>query len=343
MRHMFDDMLGNLQLRQTLAEEITAHRLSHAYILEGPDGSGKHMLAYRIAASLACEHANDPAFALPCRTCAACRKILSGNSPDVIPIGRGDKATLGVEAIRSLKSDVYIAPNDLPTKIYIIEDAHLLTVQAQNALLLTLEEPPPYVLFLLLCESTAPLLETVRSRAPTRHLEPVDAADIGAHLVKTVPEAARMQKNAPSDFSEILAAADGSVGRAIALLDPKRYRPIVERRRLAREFVSLCAGGHNSAATLRHLNGMSQKRDELIGQCNEILLCLRDLLLCKQTEGAPLCFFGDREEACTLAYGFTTPTLLSLSDGIMDAIEKLRQNANVRLTLTTLAAHCGLL
>ncbi len=343
MRHVFDDMLGNLQLRQTLAAEIAAHRLSHAYILEGPDGCGKHMLALRIAAALACEHANDSALPFPCMTCPACRKILLGNSPDIIYIRRGDKATLGVEAIRALKSDVYIAPNELSAKIYIIEDAQLLTVQAQNALLLTLEEPPSYVLFLLLCESTAPLLETVRSRAPTWHLEPVDAALIGAHLVKTIPEAARMQKNEPSAFSEILAAADGSVGRAIALLDPKLYRPIVERRRLSREFVLLCAGARNSAATLRFLNGMSQKRDELIAQCNEILLCLRDLLLCKQTENAPLCFFGDREEACTLAYGFTTPSLLALADGVTDAIEKLRQNANVRLTLTALAAHCGLL
>ncbi len=343
MRTFFGDVLENLRLRRALGDEIEAHRLAHAYILEGPRGYGKHMLSLRIAAALSCEHQADAAFPLPCMNCPSCRKILSGNSPDVIYINRGDKATLGVEAIRDLKSDVYIAPNDTSAKIYIIEDAHLLTPQAQNALLLTLEEPPSYVLFLLLCESTAPLLETVRSRAPTLHMEPVDPVRIGTHLKETIPEARRLASEEPSAFSEILAASDGSIGRAIRLLDPKLYRPIVERRRLSREFISLCKTGHNSAAALRFLGSLSQKRDELTEQCNELLLCLRDLLLCKQTESAPLCFFADREEACALAYAFTTPALLHYADCISAALEKLRQNANVRLTLTTLAADCGLL
>lgn len=340
MREAFFDVIGNDELRRSLAADIASHRLSHAYILEGARGSGKHMLALRIAAALACEHQNDTHSPLPCMQCPACKKILDGNSPDVIYINRGDKATLGVEAVRDLKSDVYIAPNDIGTKIYIIEEAHLMTVQAQNALLLTLEEPPAYVLFLLLCESTATLLETVRSRAPTRRLEPIDPARILEHLKSCVPEAKRMPQE---ELSEIVTAADGSIGRAIALLDPKLYKPIVERRRAAREFVSLCSHKRNSAAALRFLNTLGTKRDELTVQCNEILLCLRDLLLCKQTENAPLCFFSDREEACSLAYAFTTPALLSLCDSVSNTIDKLRLNANVRLTLVAMANDCGLL
>ena len=78
-------------------------------------------------------------------------------------------------------------------------------------------------------------------------------------------------------------------------------------------------------------------------QCDEILLCLRDLLLCKQTENAPLCFFADREEACALSYGFTTPALLSLCEELCVAIDRLRRNANMRLTMTALGKSCGLL
>ena len=182
MREAFADIAGNETLKTRLANEISEGKLSHAYILEGSKGSGKHLFAMGIAAALSCENRGNDSSPLPCRTCPSCKKILSGNSPDIIHVGKGDKATLGVEAIRTLKQDVWIAPNDSDVKVYIIEDAHLMTIQAQNALLLTLEEPPSYVLFLLLCESAAPLLETVRSRAPILRTEPLEAETIGNFL-----------------------------------------------------------------------------------------------------------------------------------------------------------------
>ena len=343
MRPAFTDIIGNLPLRRRLCHDVESGSLSHAYIIEGERGSGKHTLALRLAAAIACEHRTDPLRPRPCLECPSCKKILAGNSPDVIYVNKGDKATLGVDEIRILKSDVYVAPNDLSVKLYVIEDAHLMTPAAQNAFLLTLEEPPAYVLFLLLCESTATLLETVRSRAPTLRTEPIEPTQIGEHLRATVPEAKKMYSDAPSEFGELLASANGSIGRAIALLDPKLYKPLSERRKRARTFVRICGEQHKSTAAMRFLLTLPQKRDELTEQCNEILLCLRDLLLCKQTENAPLCFFGDREEACTLAYGFTTPALLSLCEGVTRAIERLRVNANVRLTLTALASDCGFL
>ncbi|MBQ7348113.1 MAG: DNA polymerase III subunit [Clostridia bacterium] len=343
MKPAFTDVLGNLALRNRLGDDIQNGRISHAYIIEGAYGTGKHMLALRIAAALACENKDSPATPLPCMGCLSCRKILGGNSPDVIFINRGDKATLGVEAIRNLKQDVCVAPNDVSVKIYIIEDAHLMTVQAQNAFLLTLEEPPPYVLFLLLCESVTPLLETIRSRAPTLRTEPIPAEEIGKHLCRVNTDAAGLAKASPKDFSEILAAADGSIGKALNLLDAKARKPIIARRETAREFVRLCSSRRNSSAALRFLNSLGQKREELTEQLSIILLCLRDLLLCKQTEQAPLCFFSDREEASALSYGFTTPALLELCDRVCDAISRLRVNANVRLTLTELAVQTSLL
>lgn len=343
MRHAFSDMVANERLRKGLCDDIGSHTLSHAYILEGARGMGKHMLALRIAAALSCEHRSDPNRPLPCLTCPSCKKILSGNSPDVIYVNREDKATLGVDPIRFLKKDIYVAPNDTDTKVYVIEEAHLMTVQAQNAFLLTLEEPPPYVLFLLLCESSATLLETVRSRAQLLRLEPVPTPLMREHLLASNPEAKRLATTSPEDFAGVLAAANGSIGRAIALLDPKLYKPIAEQRHVAVEFVRLCNEKRNAAATLRVFGKMPKKRDELIGQFNEILLCLRDLLVSKQLENAPLCFFSDNEEACALAYTFTTPSLLSLCDCVQEAIDKLRANANVRLVQTSLAVACGLL
>ncbi len=343
MRQILRDVVANEQLRSRLGNELLAGKLSHAYILSGERGFGKHTLALHLAAALVCERQKDAHSPLPCLECPTCRKIFSGNSPDVIYINRGDKATLGVDPIRELRQDVYIPPNDLSVKVYIIEEAHLMTPQAQNAFLLTLEEPPAYVLFLLLCENPALMLETVRSRAPVMRLEPVPSDMILQHICKTVPEAKRMLETDRAALEEIAVAADGSIGRALELLDPKLYKPLFDRRELARTFARLCASPKNTGETMRLLNSLGTRRDELIEQLSTVLLCLRDLLLCKQTENAPLCFFSDREEASSLSYTFTTPALLSLCDSVSDATDRLRANANVRLTVIAMAQSCNLL
>ena len=140
-----------------------------------------------------------------------------------------------------------------------------------------------------------------------------------------------------------MVAANGSIGRALELLDPKLYKPLSDRREIAKSFARLCASPKNAGETMRFLNSLGTRRDELIEQYGTILICLRDLLLCKQTENAPLCFFSDREEAASLAYSFTTPTLLSLCDSVSDATDRLRANANVRLTVVAMAQQCNLL
>lgn len=343
MRESFPDIVGNRRLCARLEADLTGGTLSHAYVLEGAKGTGKHTLALRIAAALACEHRDDKSSPLPCMRCAACRKILDGNSPDVIPINRGDKASLGVDVVRELRHDVLIAPNDLSVKIYVIEDAHLMTEAAQNALLLTLEEPPAYVLFLLLCESATTLLETIRSRAPTLRTEPIPPHLLREHLCRVNTDAARLMQTDPKELSEIVAASDGSIGKALDLMDPKVRKPIIAKREGAREFIRFCVTSHSSADALRFLNSFAAKRDGLIEILNTVLFCLRDLLLIKQTENAPLCFFADREEATALAYRFTTPSLLALCDHVSRACDQLQKNANVRLTLTTLAVNAGLL
>lgn len=343
MRPILSDVVANEHLRARLGDELLAGKLSHAYILSGERGFGKHTLALNLAAALACERGKDAHASLPCLECPTCRKILSGNSPDIIYVNRGDKATLGVDPIRELRQDVYIPPNDLSVKVYIIEEAHLMTPQAQNAFLLTLEEPPAYVLFLLLCENSSLMLETIRSRAPVLRLEPVPNELILQHISRKVPEAKRMWEDDRDALEELIVTANGSIGRALELLDPKLYKPLFERRESARTFIRLCASPKNTGETMRFLNNLGTRRDELIEQLSTILLCLRDLLLCKQTENAPLCFFSDREEASSLAYTFTTPELFSLCDSVSDATDRLRANANVRLTITAMAQACNLL
>ncbi len=344
MKSVFPCLVANAQLKNQLSHELTEGNLSHAYILEGAFGTGKHTVALQIAAALACECKSSPDLPLPCGQCPSCKKILSHNSPDVIYINRGDKATLGVEAVRELKQDVYVAPNDISEKIYIIEEAHLMTVQAQNALLLTLEEPPPYVLFLLLCESTTPLLETIRSRAPTLRTEQVDTPLIGDYLKKNYPKATELALSSPNEFAELLASAGGSIGQAILLLDANQRKPVLSLRQSTRTWLKLCAEKRDVAATVTLIAELAKKKREvLIAQCNSIQLALRDLLLYKQTESFPLCFFTDKEEVASLSYVFTVPQLLQQLHAVANATDRLQANANVRLTLTSLAADAGLL
>lgn len=344
MKSIFPCLVANEQLKNHLAHELTSGNLSHAYILEGALGTGKHTLALQIAAALACENKDSQSHPLPCGQCPSCKKILSHNSPDIIYINREDKATLGVEAVRNLKQDVYVAPNDISEKIYIIEEAHLMTVQAQNALLLTLEEPPPYVLFLLLCESTTPLLETIRSRAPTLRIEQVDTPLIGEYLKKNYPKALEISSASPDEFAELLASAGGSIGQAITLLDANQRKPVLAVRQSTRTWLKLCAEKRDTAATVALIIELSKKkRETLIAQFHSIQLALRDLLLYKQTESFPLCFFSDKEEVASLSYVFTAPQLLQQLNAVSTAADRLQANANVRLTLTSLAADAGLL
>lgn len=343
MKTAFPDIVGNERLRARLADGILSGTLSHAYLIEGAAGTGKHSLALRIAAALSCEKKTVDGSPLPCGTCPACRKILSGNSPDVLYVNKKDKATLGVEAVREMHSSVYVAPIESETKVYIIEEAHLMTLQAQNAFLLTLEEPPAYVLFLLLAESAEPLLETIRSRAPTLRTAPIPPALMEEALCNSHRTAKALREENPVEFRELIAASSGSLGRAATLLDARLRRPILAERDCARRFIRLCGSRHNSAAVLSFLAELGQKREEITAQLNVILLALRDLLLCKQSDNAPLCFFADRDEARNEAYRFSSPELLRLCSGISETVERLRRNANVRLALTEFAVGAGLL
>ena len=158
MESFFPAVIGNEKLRRRLATEIREGRFPHAYILAGKDGSGKMTLAMQIAAALACKNPD----VLPCGECDSCKKILGGFSPDVLVIRKeDDKKEFSVNLIREIKSGLYIAPNELEKRVYIIEHAELMNASAQNAFLKMLEEPPHYAVFLLLCSNTASLLDTI--------------------------------------------------------------------------------------------------------------------------------------------------------------------------------------
>jgi DNA polymerase-3 subunit delta' len=253
-----------------------------------------------------------------------------------------DRATMGVDIIRELKESLWAVPNDLEFKSYIIEDADTMTVQAQNAFLLTLEQPPRFVSFFLICENARSLLETIRSRAPVLRTEPIpqdmiDEFICSDRLDKKLSDAAiALKRSEPESYGAILISADGSIGRAVELLSPRTRKPISDRRALAMTFIESLTINGKKDHPLSLFPKFSQKRDELSLQLEYISCALRDLILLKKSENAPLCFFSDREKALDLSGSFFERKLISIFDIVNEARDALSNNANVRLTMIEL-------
>ncbi len=352
MKQMLPRLWGNDALRARIGNDIMTHRLSHAYILEGRYGMGKHTLAMQIAAAQSCENKNSDAHPLPCGICKNCKKILEGKSPDVILVSREKgKAQMTVDVVRHLRTDVLTPPNDLDTKVYIIEDAHTMNTQAQNALLLTLEEPPAYVLFLLLCEDAGNMLETIRSRAPVYRLQPLQSEAISRYISQNAPSS--QTSASVGTLEQVLMAAEGSIGRALDLLSPKESAPILAARQAAMDFLDAApAKGERMlnaliAYGIKKDEGKTEiKRDEVTYKLQTLVRALRDLIALRRCDPAtvPLCFFTDREQANAYAMRFGTQELLRLLTAVENALDSISlRNANVRITICDMAISAGIL
>jgi len=342
-RRIFDGLIGNDALKNKIFSDVSSESLSHAYIIEGKRGSGRHTIAKMTAAALCCENRENSSAPLPCGECLACRKIFADKSPDVITVGREDKASVGIDAARFLRSDMRVIPNDLEYKIYIIEDADTMTVQAQNALLLSLEEPPAFVKFFLLCTDASAMLETIRSRAQILRTELLSPEDIDKYITAKYPEALRMKKSDPTMFGELIMTAQNSIGEAISLLEPKNFKKIADQRLLAKDFTNAVVNGIDSEGAAMLISRFDAKRDVFSSQLENVLFSLRDLIVLSKSENAPLIFYYDREEALTLSDSISTRKLISTYDTVTAMLDALSSNANVRLTTIKLFSDTGIL
>ena len=343
MKDALSEIVGNLTLRRRLGDDVLSGKLPHACILEGPKGSGKHTVAMMVAAALVCEAHDDPRAPIPCLKCLSCRKVLEGKSPDVIVVGCEDKASIGVDAVRFLREDVRIVPNDSEFKVYLIEDADKMTVQAQNALLLTLEEPPSYVHFFLLCSNAGLLLETIRSRAPIFRTEPIPPSEIDRYLCQRDRRAAQMKQSDPRAFAELLTASEMGIGQALAYLEPKNFAPVRQIRSLTEEFVRSAIREEGAKILLPLISRFPAKRDALQAQLQSISKAIRDLILLKKSDGAPLIFYADRNEAIELCDRSSMSFLFRFRESVEIAMEENTRNANTRLMLIKLLISAQLI
>ncbi|MBO4996432.1 MAG: DNA polymerase III subunit delta [Lachnospira sp.] len=174
-----DDIIGEEQIKEHFTGAIEQKKVSHAYIFEGEAGCGKKALAYAFAKILQCEKGEST----PCGCCQSCLQAESGNHPDIITVTHAKPNSFGVEEMRQqLVNDMEIKPYSGRYKIYIIPDAELLTGEAQNAILKTIEEPPSYGIVMLLTTNTGRFLPTIMSRCVKLTVKPVDNRKVYQYL-----------------------------------------------------------------------------------------------------------------------------------------------------------------
>jgi len=329
MNNSFSKLIGNESLKSLLEKHILNKTLSHAYIIEGPKNSGKKTFAKEICKALNCENKKD---ALPCNRCKACNRIDEGYDTDIYYLSRGEKASIAVEDIRAMTATLGYYPDDGDVKIYIIEEAEKMTTQAQNALLLSLEEPPEYVFYLLLCEDSSQLLETVRSRAQTLKTELFDPGII-AEFLRDYPKTKNMKS---SDIDSAAAMARGALGNALDILvsrDNSNTRIDADARR----FIELMCSDKRSDAII-FATSLKYTRLEYEYFFDSAVLALRDLLAIKY-DCDNISFYDDTCACEALSSRFKIRRIVSLYNALLEAKEDICQNNvtpnTVMITLAT--------
>ena len=208
----FEDVKGQEHIVTTLKNQIKADRIGHAYLFCGTRGTGKTTAAKIFAKAVNCEHPVDGS---PCGTCEACRAIAAGNSMNVIEIDAASNN--GVENIRQIREEVEYAPTEGKYKVYIIDEVHMLSIGAFNALLKTLEEPPSYVIFILATTEVHKIPITILSRCQRYDFHRISIETISARLTELLEKENVTAEERAVRY--IAKAADGSMRDALSLLD----------------------------------------------------------------------------------------------------------------------------
>ena len=262
-------LAGNAALKATLGQQGIGRGLSHAYIISGPEGSGRHTLAELLAQAMVCS--GDRGGAIPCGICPHCRKARAGIHPDIIHLGAAGE-DIRVEAVRSLRTDAYIRPNEAQRKVYLLSGADTMNQSAQNALLKLLEEGPAYAAFLLIARHGGDLLQTVRSRCVELTLSPVTYGEAVEWLRRRFPD------RDEGELARAAQACEGILGRGVEQLEGAQTDS-GQARQLALDYTGLLTAGREMALMEFAIRLEGCGREELAAFYEELGLLLRDALV----------------------------------------------------------------
>lgn len=319
----FKDVVGHKDILKYISSAVENNRVSHAYILNGERGSGKKMLTNLFAMTLLCETGDNE----PCGKCHSCKQAESGNHPDIIRVTHEKPNSISVDDIRTqVNNTVDIKPYQGPYKVYIIPQADMMTPQAQNAILKTIEEPPSYAVFLLLTENAETLLPTINSRCVMLKLRNIKDTLIKKYLMENL--------EIPDYKADMCTAfAQGNMGRAIMLANSDHFNEIRE------EAVQLLK--HISEMELNEIvaavKNISVYKLEITDYLDIIMIWYRDVLLYKATKEIDKVVFKDqlqsiKEQARKSSYEGIELILESLEK----AKARLKANVNFDLVMELL-------
>ena len=259
----FEGLLGNARLKENLSGSIRQGRISHFYLISGPEGAGKRTLARLLAAAMLCTEQEKP-----CGTCKACRKVLAGTHPDVITVEDPEHKTVPVKVIRDARESIFVRPNEGERKVYVFPQE--MGIEGQNALLKVLEEPPSYGAFLLLSATPERLLPTIRSRCTELNLQALSSQEISAALQKDFPEI-------PQDVRDAAAVRSGGyLGQAKKILSES-----IQSTPQTEEFVRAFSS-RDSLGIANLMASMEKwKRDKFVEELTAWSSLLRGALVCR--------------------------------------------------------------
>lgn len=332
----FDSLVGQEAVRTALTNALETGRIAHAYLFAGPRGTGKTSTAKILAKAVNCEHGPTPN---PCNKCQNCVRINDGTSMDVFEIDAASNR--GIDEIRDLREKVAFAPVNGRYKVYIIDEVHMLTTEAFNALLKTLEEPPPHVIFILATTEPHKIPATIHSRCQRFDFKRVTDSDI----VKRLREVADGSGIAADDDALQLIAvqADGGMRDALSLLDQcgvmaervsaetvRSVLGIVGREAL-RELVKAVGEG-NVPEALELLEALLAGGKDVKQIITELAEYLRAVLLYKASPDYREIYLTDTKEAIAAMEGlFSTDRLMAAQERLHQCMLELRQSVRGRI------------
>ena len=315
----FTDVIGQEQIKEHLQNAISMNKVSHAYILNGERGSGKEYIAKVFSATLQCEKGEIE----PCMECHSCKQAVSGNQPDIIFVSHEKPNTISVEDIRAqINNDIVIKPYSSPRKIYIINEGEKMTVQAQNALLKTLEEPPEYAVILILTSNVDTLLPTILSRCVVLNMKPVPDDKIKKFLMEEL--------EIPDYKANICVAfARGNIGKAKMLASSEDFDKVKEEAVTLVKYIN----DMEISEIVQAIKKISDYKFDVTDYLDILMVWYRDVLLFKATKDANSLIFKDELQSIRKTADRSTYEGIEI---IVKALQqaKRRLDANVNFDLT---------
>lgn len=319
----FTDIIGQEQLKEHLQNALSTNKVSHAYIINGERSSGKEFVARVFAMALQCEKRGTE----PCGECHSCKQALGNNQPDIIYVSHEKPNTIGVEDIRKqINGDIDIKPYSSPRKIYIMNEGEKMTVQAQNALLKTLEEPPEYAVLLILTTNVDAMLPTILSRCVVLNMKPVADAKVKKYLMEEL--------GVPDYKANICVAfARGNIGKAKMLANSEEFEKVKE------EAVTLVK--YIKDMEINEIVMAIKKITEYKFDVNDYLDILsawyRDILLFKATKDVnSLIFKEEIQQIMRVSDRSTYEGIENIVNALQQAKKRLDANVNFELTMELL-------